>query len=130
MKQLYTLNPDIASGDEFLDAYNKSIKTDNILKDLCNILFINPKPYVHGTIKVYFDKVVHEKSIEVIVRGMWRFVTHSVLDADKFSHKVDFYRQLKVRNILQIRYKRSLDPESLAKHEDAIQRIAARFKND
>ena len=110
MKPLYTLNPDIKSSDEFLEVYNKSIKTDNLLKDLCNILFINPKPYVYGTIKVYFGKVVPKKSIEDVVRGMWRFVVNIDEWTYNFPRRVESHRQRNVDDILRIRKKRNMDP--------------------
>jgi hypothetical protein len=126
MKQLYTLNPDIKSSDEFLEAYNKSTKTDNLLKDLCNILFVNPKPYVRHTIYAWLGTMVPRRPIEVVVQGMWRLVTGEW--TYKFSHKVETRRWKDVRDMLHIRYIRNLDPESKAEYEEIKQRIIADLK--
>jgi hypothetical protein len=126
MKQLYTLNPDITSSDVFLEAYNKSVKTDNILKDLCNILFVDPRLYVYYTIKKYISGAVRLYSSEFVVDYMWNFVKYT----NDFSGKIQSNRESRVRNILQIRYKRNMDPETLAKCEEVKQRIISDFKNN
>ena len=117
MKQLYTLNPDIKSSDELLDVYNKSIKTDNLLKDLCNILFVNPKPYVYYTIKRYIGTMVRACPYEDVVRYVYRFVT----DTDKWSYnfprKVEYKRKSRVEDILRIRKKRNMSPTELVMYE-------------
>lgn len=128
MKQLYTLNPDIKSSDELLEAYNKSIKTDNLLKDLCNILFINPKPYVRHTIYAWLGTMVPRRPIEVVVYGMWRFVTSTDEWAYKFPIKVETRRWKDVRDMLHIRYIRRQDPTTQAEYEEIKQRIIADLK--
>lgn len=126
MKQLYELNQNIKSGEDLLVEYEKSVKTDNILKDLCNILFVNSKPYVYYTIKAYLGCMVVQHPRDDVVRYLWYFVT----GLEGFYGRVESKRKSRVDNILNIRYRRSLDPVLLAEYDESVQKIIDSFKSN